>query len=417
MEIFQPLEIVAPYKDDPYVFTLLEPAVLAALKQLNPRKAAGADCVPNWLLSEYAEVLAEPVTAILNSSYKKQRLPSPWKLADVVPLPKEKLVEDLSKQLRPISLTQFISKLAQDFVVWTHVGPAVLKIIDHDQYGGIPKSSTLFALISMFHHWLQATDGTVAAFRVVLFDYRKAFDLIDHKILVTKFNGLDMPHSIKAWVTDFLTNRHQPVKLSSDCFSEWAPVPVRVPQGTKLGPWLFLLMINDLKVDALTWKYVDDTTISQTIPRGSLGDVQHAVTAVEDWSWSQRMLLNGNKCKEMVIDFKKISHNFSPLEVDGNKLPVTVFAKMLGVTISSDLKWNNHILDCIKKLNNHLYFIVLLKRARVSLNDIVNFYCTTIRPVLEYCAPVFRHALPPYLTEDIERIQKRALSLNSPAMS
>ena len=176
-------------------------------------------------------------------------------------------------------------------------------------------------------------------------------------------------------------------------------------------------MINDLKVDALTWKYVDDTTISQTIVRGSLGDVQHAVTAVEDWSRSQRMQLNAEKCKEMVIDFKKISHNFSPLEVDGNKLPVTVFAKMLGVTISSDLKWNNHILDCIKKLNNHLYFIVLLKRARVSLNDIVNFYCTTIRPVLEYCAPVFCHALPPYLTEDIERIQKRALSLNSPAMS
>ena len=112
MEIFQPLEAVAPYKDDPYVFTLSELAVLAALKQLNPGKAAGPDCVPNWLLREYAEVLAEPVTAILNSSYKEQRLPSPWKLAEVVPPPKEKPVEDLSKQLRPISLTHAISKLA-----------------------------------------------------------------------------------------------------------------------------------------------------------------------------------------------------------------------------------------------------------------------------------------------------------------
>ena len=179
-------------------------------------------------------------------------------------------MEDLSKQLRPISLTPAISKLLKDFVASTHVGPAVLKIIDHDQYDGIPKSSTLFALISMFHHWLQARDGTGAAVRVVLFDYRKAFDLIDHKILVAKNNGLDMPHSIKAWVTDFLTNRHQRVKLSSDCLSEWGPVPARVPQGTKLGPWLFLLMINDLKVDALTWRDVDDTTISQTISRGSL---------------------------------------------------------------------------------------------------------------------------------------------------
>ena len=112
MDIFQPLEAVAPYKDDPYVFTSSELAVLAALKQLNPGKAAGPDCVPNWLLREYAEVLAEPVTAILNSSYKEQRLPSPWKLAEVFPPPKEKPVEDLSKQLRPISLTNAISKLA-----------------------------------------------------------------------------------------------------------------------------------------------------------------------------------------------------------------------------------------------------------------------------------------------------------------
>ena len=77
MEIFQPSEAVAPYRDDPYVFTLSEPAVLAALKQLNPSNEAGPDCVPNWLLREYAEVLAEPVTAILNSSYKEQRLPPP----------------------------------------------------------------------------------------------------------------------------------------------------------------------------------------------------------------------------------------------------------------------------------------------------------------------------------------------------
>ena len=122
-------------------------------------------------------------------------------------------------------------------------------------------------------------------------------------------------------------------------------------------PSLFLLMINDLKVDALTWKYVDDTTVCQTIPRDSLGNVQHAVTAVEDWSRSQRMQLNADKCKEMVIDFKKISHNFSPLEVDGNELPVTDCAKILGVTISSDLKWNNHIVGCIKKANKRLHFI------------------------------------------------------------
>ena len=79
------------------------------------------------------------------------------------------------------------------------------------------------------------------------------------------------------------------------------------------------------------------------------------------------MLLNADKGKEMVIDFKKNSHNFSPLRVDGNELPVTDCAKILPVTTSSDWKWKNRIADCIKKANKRLYFIGLVKRARVPL--------------------------------------------------
>ena len=80
--------------------------------------------------------------------------------------------------------------------------------------------------------------------------------------------------------------------------------------------------------------------------------------------------------------------------INGKELSVSNSVKILGVTISSDLKWNDHISECIKKANMCLYFIVLLKRTNVPLSDIVNFYCTVIRSVLEYCAPVFHHALP-----------------------
>ena len=93
---------------------------------------------------------------------------------------------DLKKDLRPISLTACLSKVTEDCVVSDYVKPAVLKVLDPQQYGAVPKSSTTQALLHMVHCWAQETDGNNATVRTILFDYRKAFDLIDHKILLDK---------------------------------------------------------------------------------------------------------------------------------------------------------------------------------------------------------------------------------------
>ena len=94
---------------------------------------------------------------------------------------------------------------------------------------------------------------------------------------------------------------------------------------------------------------------------------------------------------------KKSKRQFSPISVDSKELELVDHAKILGVTIASTLQWNYHIHEVIRKA---------IKRARVPINDIVSFYSTCIRPVLEYCVPVLHHALTSYLSDEIERVQK-----------
>ena len=160
------------------------------LSRLNPAKATGPDGLPNWLLREFASLVAFPVKIILSASFSEQRLPSSWKYVDVTPLPKKMPVQNLTKDLRPISLTPCLSKVAEDFVVTHHLKPAVMKVLDSNQYGAVPKSSTTIALLSIIHKWITETDGNGSTVRAILFDYRKVFDLIDHTILIFKLSKL-----------------------------------------------------------------------------------------------------------------------------------------------------------------------------------------------------------------------------------
>jgi hypothetical protein len=188
----------------------------------------------------------------------------------------------INKHLRPISLTPILSKVAEEFVIRIHLKPAVLEVLDENQFGVISDSSTSHALIKMLHRWTEATDGSGSTVRVILFDYKKAFDYIDHTILVPKLKLLRIPATTLNWIIDFLKDRKQRVKMANDCFSEWGNVPAGVPQGTKLGPWLFSIMNNDLRPTQVDQaKFVDDLTISEIVPKNNSSRIQEFVTSIQ----------------------------------------------------------------------------------------------------------------------------------------
>ena len=159
--------------------------------------------------------------------------------------------------------------------------------------------------------------------------------------------------------------------------------------GTRLGPWLFLAMINDLRLPEgfHMWKFADDTTVSEVVPPSKHSSLQQAADFIYDWSQENHLQLNAIECKEIRTGFKRTLTPPPPLcffqvAIEGVEFEIVSSAKVLGVVISSDLKWSAHIDSITTKAAKRLYLLRQLKRAGIAHSDLVRFYCSVIRSSL-----------------------------------
>ena len=383
--------------------------VYCKLRKIQLQKASVSNDIPVRIIREFACELSVPFTKILNQSFRQGKVPTQWKTAEICPIPKSQPPH--INNLRPIALTSYFSKVAESFIAkW--LLEDIDKHIDTHQFGNRPGLSTTHYIIGLLHSLYKNAENSKSVSTVICTDFSKAFDRIDHNILIIKMIHMDIRPWIIDWIASFLEFRKQNTKyngvLSNVEFNH-----AGVPQGTRLGPILFLIMVNDLceQLSIPYFKYVDDLSLVQCRKSTDVSQLQSILNSVQSWSIVNNMSLNPSKCFTLQISFMKNPPDPEILFISNTELCNRHSAKILGVIIQSDLKWNLYIDELMKRCNRKMYMLRKLKKFNLPLNDLVLIYTGYIRPVLEYCAPVFHSGLTSEQKNSLERIQRRVCKI------
>ena len=261
---------------------------------------------------------------------------------------------------RPISLTCILCKLLEKHIyglMYEHLSNH--QELSDSQWGFRSGRSTVTALLSVTQEWRSALECGQELW-AVFFDYQKAFDSVPHFPLLEKLESFDFNGHIRCWVTDYLTNRTQKVVVNGQS-SLSAPVISGVPQGSVLGPLLFLIYINELtKINlsdgAKLTLYAGDILLFRTInsPNDYVA-LQEDIDKVGSWSCTNFLTLNRAKCKYMIVSRRRTTSTpSSPLLLEGHPLDQVKMFKYLGVLLSHDLSWGEHVQSVCSKARNIL---------------------------------------------------------------
>lgn len=383
--------------------------IVSLLLSLKTKASAGPDQIPNAFLRRYAETLAHFLFKIFRLSFSSGSLPDDWRTAIVVPVHKkgDRLA---AVNYRPISLISSSCKM-MEHIICSELNNFLdnRNVLTSFQHGFRKGLSTTTQLASTIHDFAQILDRG-SQVDVLFIDFSKAFDKVPHCQLLFKLEKLGLPHGLVNWIAAYLSRRTQSVRIG-DSTSPRLPVTSGVPQGSVLGPILFLIYINDLvsviDPSVSVRLFADDCIIFKEITSSS--DqllLDHSLKSIISWCDEWKMELNSSKTVLLRVTKKKQPFEYM-YKIEDTPVSLKHECKYLGVTISDTLTWSSHITNVCSSASRKLGFIKRKLRKAPTLVKL-QAYNSLVRSKLEYACIVW----DPFTQKDIkklETVQRRAV--------
>jgi hypothetical protein len=381
------------------------------IQKLRTAAAAGPDGIGPRILQELENELVDGLTIVFRTSFAESVIPADWKDANVTPIFKKGTKWDPGNY-RPVSLTSICCKVMESIIrddLVAHLDANGL--INPSQHGFMHGKSCCSNLLEFFEKVTSVVDEG-KPMDVIFLDFAKAFDKVPRERLLEKVRAHGVRGRALDWIRAWLTGRRQRVVLNGK-HSSWMEVLSGVPQGSVLGPILFLIFINDLDAEVrmieVVKKFADDTKIGKTVQsEEDKLELQRAIDSLTEWAEKWGMAFNVAKCKIMHFGHENPGFEYT---MSGQKLDTTGEERDIGVMVTKNLRPSA---QCAKAARTATTVLSQLRRA-FHFRDrhiFVRLYTQYVRPHLEFASP----AWSPWTQTDkecLERVQKKAIRMVS----
>jgi endonuclease/exonuclease/phosphatase family metal-dependent hydrolase len=390
---------------------ITEEEVEKELIQLKTDKSPGPDAIHPRILKNCAKAIKGPLTIIFKKSLNEGQVPEGWKSANITPIHK-KGDKSKTENYRPVSLTSVVCKVLERMIrkrLMQHLKNN--NLLSDQQFGFRPQRSTTTQLLKALDDWTAWLDEGIN-FDVMYMDFAKAFDSVPHRRLMQKITAYGITGRTHRWLENFLSRRKQRVAVNGT-YSSWEEVKSGIPQGSVLGPVMFILFINDLPemLTSKTLMYADDTKIYNKVnSQEEHSLLQEDLKRVLKWAETWQLRFNLDKCK--VMHYGRTNPNLNYVMTSDpipSHMEVTQEEKDLGIIFTPEMKFSLHIAKIVKKANQ---MVGLVKRSFKYLDKDMfsHLYKALIRSHLESGNKVW-FPIRKTDSDHLEKVQRRATKL------